>query len=353
MGSVINSNKNNKNYEYIYYISITFKLFDNFNRFINNSIIQNMSDLNDIGDIMYFGNLTCLTDLFDIEIIQKYRVLYKSDNFYYSRFAICKADEMEKDSKNNLIFFEKNSVYDFYFVRDFKNYLESNLKTILEEIKDGNFIINNSDSTRWNVINEFVFVSEDDRKNLINNMKDLTDLEKTYKLNNDKLNSDSYSNNDNSSNRYIKRIENYNPNNISEISKIDYFIIKKILLDVLNRNGFNNLKDLFGDCKCLVDVLGKIDNFYKEEIDYCNREILDVKEHYDKKFEEYKKEQNENISGFESVREKIKNVKYCLENYNMEEKNIKWVKRINHERVKNNFNQMCLKSLCEKLSNIN
>lgn len=344
MGSVINSNKNNnknnnKNDEYIYYVSITFKPFDNFNRFINNSIIQNMSDLNDIGDIMYFENLTCLTDLFDIKIIQKYRVLYKSDNFYYSRFAICKADEMEKDSKNNLIFFEKKGVYDFYFVRDFKNYLESNLKAILEEIKDGNFIINNSDSTHWNVINEFIFVSEDDRKKLINNMKDLTDLEKTYKLNSDKLNRDSYSNNDNSSddnndsssNHYVRRIENYNPNNIPEISKIDYFIIKKILLDVLNRNGFNNLKDLFGDCKCLVDVLGKIDNFYKEEINYYNRKILDAKEHYDKKFEEYKKEQNENIDNLENVREKIKNIKYYLDNYDMKQKNIKWIKRINHE----------------------
>lgn len=329
MGSVINSNKNNnknnnKNDEYIYYVSITFKPFDNFNRFINNSIIQNMSDSNDIGDIMYFENLTNLTDLFDIIIMRKYRVLYKSDNFYYSRFAICKVDEMKKDSKNNLWFFEKKS-YDFYFVRDFKNYLESNLKVVLEEIKSNKTIINNSDSARWNVINEFIFVSEDDRKNLINNMKDLVDLEKTYKLNSDKLNSDSYSNNDNSSdnnndssNHRVKRIENYNPNNIPEISKIDYFIIKKILLDVLNRNGFYNLKDLFGDCKCLVDVLGKIDNFYKEEIDYYNRKILDVKEHYDKEFEEYKKEQNENINGFENVREKIKNIKYCLENYNME-----------------------------------
>ena len=332
MNSNKNNNKNNnKNDEYIYYVSITFKPFDNFNRFINNSIIQNMSDSNDIGDIMSFENLTNLTDtnltdLFDIIIMQKYRVLYKSDNFYYSRFAICKADEMEKDSKNNLMFFEKNGAYDFYFVRDFKNYLESNLKVILEVIKSNKVIVNNSDSTRWNVINEFIFVSEDDRKNLINNMKDLTDLEKTYKLN-----SDSYSNNDNNSNRYIKRIENYNPNNIPEISKIDYFIIKKILLDVLNRNGFNNLKDLFGDCKCLVDVLGKIDNFYKEEIGYYNRKILDVKEHYNKKFEEYKKEQNENINNLENVRKKIKNIKYYLDNYDMEEKNIEWVKRINNE----------------------
>ena len=89
MGSVINSNKNNnknnnKNDEYIYYVSITFKPFDNFNRFINNSIIQNMSDLNSIGDIMRFENLTNLTDLFDIIIMRKYRVLYKSDNFYYT-----------------------------------------------------------------------------------------------------------------------------------------------------------------------------------------------------------------------------------------------------------------------------